>query len=110
MISISDSTYQYISGKEGTRDTHDVISNGLPCVTVLIGAFDRQSGKPIAGVVNQPFVNLDVANNRCVNSDILCCFYHSALWLEGVVLVSTVHQSLRRLPTVSVNPNCRSDF
>lgn len=29
--------------------------HGLPCVTVLIGAYLRSSGKPVVGVINQPF-------------------------------------------------------
>jgi inositol polyphosphate 1-phosphatase len=37
---------------------------GLPVVTVLIGVFDRTSGKPIAGVVNQPFVKYDHKENK----------------------------------------------
>lgn len=30
-------------------------SDALPAVTVLIGAFDRRTGQPLLGVVNQPF-------------------------------------------------------
>lgn len=29
--------------------------NGLFCVTVLIGVFNRETGEPIIGIINQPF-------------------------------------------------------
>ncbi|CAH0729323.1 unnamed protein product, partial [Brenthis ino] len=46
-----DGTAEFISGvKEDALPGH-----GLPCVTVLIGAYLRSSGKPIVGVINQPF-------------------------------------------------------
>ena len=31
-------------------------SNSLQCVTVIIGVFDRSTGIPVAGVINQPFL------------------------------------------------------
>jgi len=33
----------------------DIYQSGLQCVTVLIGVFDRISGQPVLGVINQPF-------------------------------------------------------
>ncbi|KAK9504452.1 hypothetical protein O3M35_010778 [Rhynocoris fuscipes] len=48
-----DSTAEYIAGKDGVQDGK--VRNGLPCVTVLIGVFDRNTGEPIIGVINQPF-------------------------------------------------------
>ncbi|XP_071451619.1 inositol polyphosphate 1-phosphatase isoform X2 [Hetaerina americana] len=56
-----DSTAEYISGgctnvTEGSESPASSIhQSGLPCVTVLIGAFHRQTGTPIVGVVNRPF-------------------------------------------------------
>ena len=50
----TDGTSEYLKGSSD-RDTNGVIFSGLPCATVLIGVFDRTSGKPVAGVVNQPF-------------------------------------------------------
>ncbi|PNF33696.1 Inositol polyphosphate 1-phosphatase [Cryptotermes secundus] len=50
-----DSTSEYISGEEAKLSANDIYKSGLGCVTVLIGVFDRVSGQPILGVVNQPF-------------------------------------------------------
>ncbi|XP_069682433.1 inositol polyphosphate 1-phosphatase isoform X2 [Periplaneta americana] len=50
-----DSTAEYISGEELKSSQGDIYQSGLQCVTVLIGVFDRISGQPILGVVNQPF-------------------------------------------------------
>jgi len=55
-----DATNNYIRGKDSEKICSDVIqSRGLAVVTVLIGIYDRKSGVPIAGVINQPFVYLD---------------------------------------------------
>uniref|UniRef100_A0A1B6MLS7 Inositol polyphosphate 1-phosphatase n=1 Tax=Graphocephala atropunctata TaxID=36148 RepID=A0A1B6MLS7_9HEMI len=50
-----DSTAEYIAGGSVESEVAGVYCSGLPCVTVLIGAFDRLSGSPVLGVVNQPF-------------------------------------------------------
>lgn len=64
-----DSTSEYISGKWGDEEEgSSVVSSGLQCVTVLIGVYDRNTGLPVAGVVNQPFHHLDEHNRpvgRC---------------------------------------------
>lgn len=50
---ILDATSQFISGARGEA----VEGHGLLCVTVLIGAYLRSTGEPVAGVINQPFYN-----------------------------------------------------
>ncbi|GAB1603555.1 inositol polyphosphate 1-phosphatase-like [Argonauta hians] len=50
-----DSTAQYIQAAESKADEHNVISEGLQCVSVLIGVYDTQTGLPIVGVTYQPF-------------------------------------------------------
>lgn len=64
-----DSTSEYISGKWGDEDEGSgIVSSGLQCVSVLIGVYDRNTGLPVAGVVNQPFHHLDDQNRpvgRC---------------------------------------------
>ena len=37
------------------KEIADNLFSGLPCATVLIGIFDKDTGAPIGGVVNQPF-------------------------------------------------------
>lgn len=32
-----------------------IFASGLQCVTVLIGAYDFETGLPVIGIVNQPF-------------------------------------------------------
>ncbi|KPI91355.1 Inositol polyphosphate 1-phosphatase [Papilio xuthus] len=48
-----DATAEFIAGVRGEANA----SHGLPCVTVLIGAYLRSSGEPVVGVINQPFYN-----------------------------------------------------
>ena len=64
----SDGTNNYIRGQspaDGDIDySNSFQTKGLPVVTVLIGVFDRKSGKPVAGVVNQPFVKYDHRENK----------------------------------------------
>jgi Inositol monophosphatase family len=60
----ADATYQYIEGGDGTVSDIGVVSDGLRCVTVLIGAYDLQTGRPIIGCVNQPFSTQDPVSRR----------------------------------------------
>nr|CAD7420013.1 unnamed protein product [Timema poppensis] len=54
-----DSTAEYISGEEIRSPVADIFQSGLRCVTVLIGVFDRNTGTPVIGVINQPFYRQD---------------------------------------------------
>ncbi|XP_035687917.1 inositol polyphosphate 1-phosphatase-like [Branchiostoma floridae] len=54
-----DSTAEYIRGAEDETATDGVYHRGLQCCTILIGAFDRESGLPVMGVINQPFAQKD---------------------------------------------------
>lgn len=46
-----DATAEFIAGVRGEAKP----GNGLPCVTVLIGAYLKTTGEPVIGVINQPF-------------------------------------------------------
>uniref|UniRef100_A0A8C4QNM2 Si:ch211-160o17.2 n=1 Tax=Eptatretus burgeri TaxID=7764 RepID=A0A8C4QNM2_EPTBU len=59
-----DSTNQYIQGGYNMSEHTRPHSQGLPCVTVLIGVYERIGGLPVMGVVNQPFVHYDGENGR----------------------------------------------
>lgn len=48
-----DATAEFIAGVRGEANS----DRGLPCVTVLIGAYLRSTGEPVVGVINQPFFN-----------------------------------------------------
>ncbi|XP_041935954.1 inositol polyphosphate 1-phosphatase-like [Alosa sapidissima] len=54
-----DSTLQYIKGISNSVPEGSIYSRGLQCVTVLIGAYDLQTGEPLMGVINQPFAEMD---------------------------------------------------
>ncbi|CAI6348780.1 unnamed protein product [Macrosiphum euphorbiae] len=63
-----DSTNEYINGNIDTINEYGFHSSGLHCVTINIGLFDKHSGKPIAGVINQPFFEFDAVkgwSGRC---------------------------------------------
>ncbi|MBN3305659.1 INPP phosphatase, partial [Amia calva] len=59
-----DSTFQYIKGISNSKPDDNIYSQGLQCVTILIGVYNLQSGVPIMGVVNQPFAALDPKTQR----------------------------------------------
>ncbi|KAG6450901.1 hypothetical protein O3G_MSEX006829 [Manduca sexta] len=48
-----DATAEFIAGVRHTANA----DQGLPCVTILIGAYLKSTGEPIMGVINQPFWN-----------------------------------------------------
>jgi len=64
-----DATGEYISAADGSISVTGVHSNGLRCVTVLIGAYDLATGRPLFGCANQPFVHFDP---QCKKYDVLC--------------------------------------
>lgn len=53
-FTISDATQEYIKGVS-QKEYPTIATSGLECVTVLIGLYDKGNGKPLAGVINQPF-------------------------------------------------------
>ena len=57
LLFLSDSTSEYMSNSPG-EEIDGIVVSGLPCATVLIGVFHRESGLPVAGVINQPFSSL----------------------------------------------------
>jgi len=46
------------------KEMDGIVVSGLPCATVLIGVFHRESGLPVAGVINQPFSSLVQDSSR----------------------------------------------
>lgn len=49
-----DATQEYIKA-ETQRKYPKICASGLECVTVLIGLYDKGTGKPLGGIINQPF-------------------------------------------------------
>ncbi|XP_044742763.1 inositol polyphosphate 1-phosphatase [Chrysoperla carnea] len=75
-----DSTSEYINGYISSSSHTEIHRKGLQCVTVLIGCFNKITGLPIAGVINQPFYNFE--NNRWQGK----CFW--GIQTNGQVLTS----------------------
>ncbi|KAK2501193.1 hypothetical protein MC885_007363 [Smutsia gigantea] len=59
-----DSTYQYVKGSADVKSDRGIFPSGLQCVTILIGVYDMQTGVPLMGVINQPFVSQDLSTLR----------------------------------------------
>lgn len=51
-----DCTGEYVHGGAG-KCINNVHINGLKCVTILIGAFNKNTGAPVMGVINRPFLD-----------------------------------------------------
>lgn len=55
LIDPIDATAEYIAANNVASNVPNIQKSGLMCATVLIGAYNKQSTKPIIGVINQPF-------------------------------------------------------
>ncbi|XP_063705561.1 inositol polyphosphate 1-phosphatase [Culicoides brevitarsis] len=53
-----DGTVEYVKAVHKDSRFDNIPSNGLKCVTILIGVYDTTTGIPVMGVVNQPFNEL----------------------------------------------------
>ncbi|XP_071495587.1 inositol polyphosphate 1-phosphatase-like [Diadema antillarum] len=63
-----DSTAEYIKGIEDEEAESGIYQHGLQCAVVLIGAFDRKTGSPLMGVINQPFAKQDTDTKSWTSS------------------------------------------
>lgn len=59
-----DSTNEYIRGCEDVAPIDGVAPAGLCSALVLIGAYDRHTGCPVLGVINEPFFRRDPVTRR----------------------------------------------
>ncbi|NXB77214.1 INPP phosphatase, partial [Donacobius atricapilla] len=59
-----DSTNEFIGGREDVAAVDGVAPGGLRSALVLVGAFDRRSGLPVLGVINEPFFQRDPQTRR----------------------------------------------
>ncbi|NXV53561.1 INPP phosphatase, partial [Uria aalge] len=55
----ADSTNEYIGGREDVAPVDGIAPAGLCSALVLIGAYDRRTGCPVLGVINEPFYRRD---------------------------------------------------
>uniref|UniRef100_A0A8B9RVQ7 INPP phosphatase n=1 Tax=Accipiter nisus TaxID=211598 RepID=A0A8B9RVQ7_9AVES len=59
-----DSTNEYIGGREDVAPVDGIAPAGLRSALVLIGAYDRETGCPVLGVINEPFFRRDPLTRR----------------------------------------------
>ncbi|KAF1633177.1 Inositol polyphosphate 1-phosphatase, partial [Eudyptes chrysocome] len=59
-----DSTNEYIGGREDVAPVDGIAPAGLCSALVLIGAYDRRTGCPVLGVINEPFFRRDPLTHR----------------------------------------------
>ncbi|RMB92423.1 hypothetical protein DUI87_31140 [Hirundo rustica rustica] len=59
-----DSTNEFIGGREDVAAVDGVAPGGLRSALVLVGAFDRRTGVPVLGVINEPFFQRDPQTGR----------------------------------------------
>uniref|UniRef100_A0A8C8AF64 INPP phosphatase n=1 Tax=Otus sunia TaxID=257818 RepID=A0A8C8AF64_9STRI len=59
-----DSTNEYIGGREDVAPVGGIAPGGLSSALVLIGAYDRRTGCPVLGVINEPFFRRDPLTRR----------------------------------------------
>ncbi|NWQ91314.1 INPP phosphatase, partial [Burhinus bistriatus] len=59
-----DSTNEYIAGHEDVAPVDGIAPAGLCSALVLIGAYDRHTGCPVLGVINEPFFRRDPLTSR----------------------------------------------
>ncbi|KAM6039191.1 inositol polyphosphate 1-phosphatase [Chlamydotis macqueenii] len=59
-----DSTNEYIGGREDMAPIDGIVPAGLRSALVLIGAYDRRTGCPVLGVINEPFFRRDPLTRR----------------------------------------------
>ncbi|NXW53945.1 INPP phosphatase, partial [Eurystomus gularis] len=60
----ADSTNEYIGGREDVPPVDGIAPAGLCSATVLVGAYDRHTGCPVLGVINEPFFRRDPLTRR----------------------------------------------
>ncbi|XP_056634903.1 inositol polyphosphate 1-phosphatase isoform X1 [Diorhabda sublineata] len=80
-----DCTGEYVHGGAG-KCINNVHLNGLKCVTILIGVFNKNTGVPVMGVINRPF--LDKEDSQ---------FSQQCIW--GVSIPNFKYKSTLKKPT-----------
>uniref|UniRef100_A0A8C8SQK1 Inositol polyphosphate 1-phosphatase n=1 Tax=Pelusios castaneus TaxID=367368 RepID=A0A8C8SQK1_9SAUR len=89
-----DSTNQYIRGQANVVPIDGICPSGLCSALVLIGVYERSSGDPILGVINEPFFQEDPFTHRWLGR------YHWGVSYQGTRLSSLSQPPLRPDPSV----------
>ncbi|KAK8735938.1 hypothetical protein OTU49_005131, partial [Cherax quadricarinatus] len=94
-----DSTGEYVKGEIGTC-CNNIYTHGLQCVTVLIGLYDRLSGLPVGGVINQPFALFNEESQRW-QGQVYWGVSHGGINIHNVPLRTTSPQDGRPILLMS---------
>uniref|UniRef100_A0A6J0SXU5 inositol-1,4-bisphosphate 1-phosphatase n=1 Tax=Pogona vitticeps TaxID=103695 RepID=A0A6J0SXU5_9SAUR len=94
-----DSTNQYIRGCGNVQPVDGIFPSGLRSALVLIGVYDRQSGQPILGIINEPFFQEELPTHRWQSR------YHWGLSYGSTNLCSLSRPPLQPSPRVVLSSN-----
>lgn len=96
-----DSTNQYIRGQANVAPVDGICPSGLRSALVLIGVYDRSSGSPVLGVINEPFFREDPVTHRWQGK------YHWGVSYQGTRLSSLSQPPLQPAPAVVLSSSER---
>ncbi|XP_045606962.2 inositol polyphosphate 1-phosphatase [Procambarus clarkii] len=94
-----DSTGEYVKGEIGTS-CNGIYTHGLQCVTVLIGLYDRLSGLPLGGIINQPFAVFN-EENQSWQGEVYWGVSYGSVSIHNVPLKTSSHRDGRPILLVS---------
>ncbi|XP_061470765.1 inositol polyphosphate 1-phosphatase isoform X2 [Rhineura floridana] len=94
-----DSTNQYIRGHGNVMPVDGIYPSGLRSALVLIGVYNRHSGEPILGIINEPFFQEELPAHRWQSK------YHWGISYEGIHLSSLNRPMLQASPCVVLSSN-----
>ncbi|XP_077779918.1 inositol polyphosphate 1-phosphatase isoform X3 [Podarcis muralis] len=94
-----DSTNQYIRGRGDVLPVDGIYPSGLRSALVLIGVYNRHSGEPVLGIINEPFFKEKLPARRWQSK------YHWGISYGGTRLSSLSRPQLRTSPRVVLSSN-----
>uniref|UniRef100_A0A8D0C851 Inositol polyphosphate 1-phosphatase n=1 Tax=Salvator merianae TaxID=96440 RepID=A0A8D0C851_SALMN len=99
-----DSTNQYIRGKGNVMPVDGIYPSGLHSALVLIGVYNRHSGEPVLGIINEPFFQEELPGPRWRSK------FHWGICYEGTKLSSLRRPRLRASPQVVLSSNEKAEL
>lgn len=94
-----DSTNQYIRGRGNVKPVDGIYPSGLHSALVLIGVYDRHTGEPVLGIINEPFFKEELQASRWQSK------YHWGISYRGTNISSLSQPLLRAAPRVVLSSN-----
>ncbi|XP_048345656.1 inositol polyphosphate 1-phosphatase [Sphaerodactylus townsendi] len=94
-----DSTNQYIRGRGTVAPVNGIYPSGLHSALVLIGVYNRHSGEPVLGIINEPFFQEKLPEHRWQSR------YHWGISYENINLSSLSRPVPQVPPCVVLSSN-----